>query len=73
MTIVGATPTLEIDRLREQGMPENEILAILSARDPRIVRRHLELHRERLEERVIEERNAVDLVEDALASRMRWS
>jgi len=47
--------------------------SILSARDPRIVRRHLELHRERLEERVIEERNAVDLVEDALVSRMRWS
>ena len=59
--------------LAARGMPDDEIHAVLSSQDPRIVRRHLELHREPLEERVIEERNAVDLVEDALVSRIRWS
>ena len=61
------------DLLAEQGMPEDEIRSILSADDPRIVRRRLELHRERLMERAVEERTAVDRVEDALLSGIRWS
>src|SRR5687768_8379601 len=36
--------------LRRQGMPSREIRAILEANDPLVVRRLLELHRERLEE-----------------------
>ena len=36
--------------LRRHGMPKDEIRAVLTARDPRIVRRYLELHRERLQE-----------------------
>ena len=58
--------------LVDQGMPEDEIRSILSAGDPRVVRRHLELHRERLMERAAEERAAVDRVEDALLTRLRW-
>jgi hypothetical protein len=58
--------------LVEQGMPEDEIRSILAARDPRIVRRHLELHRERLMERAAEERTAVDRVEQALLTQLRW-
>jgi hypothetical protein len=36
--------------LRRQGMPSREVRAILEANDPLVVRRLLELHRERLEE-----------------------
>ncbi len=38
--------------LRRQRMPLDEIRTLLTADDPEIVRRHLELHRERLEERL---------------------
>ena len=61
------------DLLAEQGMPEDAIRSILSADDPRIVRRRLERHRERLIERAVEERRAVDRVEEALVSRPRWT
>jgi hypothetical protein len=40
--------------LRRLGMPSDEIHALLSATDPEVVRRYLELHRERLEERLAE-------------------
>ena len=40
---------------REQGMPAAELQAILRSDDPVIVRRYLELHRERLEERLAEQ------------------
>ena len=53
-------------------MPDHEIHSILATTDPRIVARHLELHRERLMERAAEERSAVDRVEDALLMRLRW-
>ena len=61
------------DLLVGQGMPEDEVLSVMEARDPRIVQRHLALHRERLMERTVEERSAVDRVEDALVARLRWS
>lgn len=38
--------------LRRQRMPLEEIRALLRTDDPEIVHRHLELHRERLEERL---------------------
>jgi hypothetical protein len=49
-----ATPAL-----RDQGMPPEEIDAILGAEDPVVVRRYLELHEERLEERFADQRRTV--------------
>ena len=43
------------ETLREQGMPAAELQTILHSDDPVIVRRYLELHRERLEERLAEQ------------------
>jgi DNA-binding transcriptional MerR regulator len=43
------------ETLREQGMPAAELQEILHSDDPVIVRRYLELHRERLEERLAEQ------------------
>jgi hypothetical protein len=40
--------------LTRQDMPREEIRAVLAAHDPETVRRYLELHRERLEERLRE-------------------
>jgi hypothetical protein len=49
-----ATPAL-----RDQGMPPGEVDAILEADDPEVIRRYLELHRERLEERFADQRRTV--------------
>jgi hypothetical protein len=49
-----ATPTL-----MDQGMTAEEIDAILGANDPEVVRRHLELHEERLEERFADQRRTI--------------
>lgn len=49
-----ATPAL-----RDQGMPPEEIDAILAADDPEVIRRYLDLHRERLEERLADQRRTV--------------
>lgn len=53
--------------LRAQGMPPQEIRAVLAAGDPRIVRRLMELHRERLEEWLEEQRRLVASIERSLA------
>lgn len=42
--------------LRDQGMPREEIGVLLSSEDAEIVRRHLELHLERLEESFLGQR-----------------
>jgi DNA-binding transcriptional MerR regulator len=55
--------------LRRQGMPSEEIRAVLTAEDSRIVHRYLEPHRERMEERLAEERRELVSLEDALAAR----
>jgi hypothetical protein len=55
--------------LVEQGMPTAEIRAVLVAEDPRVVRRYLELHRERLNEQLQDEWHAVDRVERLLTVR----
>jgi DNA-binding transcriptional MerR regulator len=55
--------------LRRQGMPPEEIRAVLAPGDPVIARRLLELHRERLEEWVEEQRRLLAAVERALAAR----
>jgi DNA-binding transcriptional MerR regulator len=49
--------------LRRQEMPLEEIEAVIAADDPGTLRRHLELHRERLEERLAEEQREVADVE----------
>jgi hypothetical protein len=58
------------DVLLDQGMPGHEVRLVLSAVDPLVVRRHLELHRERVMERQVDERNAVDRVEAILVARI---
>ena len=59
--------------LRRQRMPLPEIRALLSADDPIIVGRHLELHRERLEERLFEQTALLasigSTLSDAIAGR----
>jgi DNA-binding transcriptional MerR regulator len=54
--------------LRRQGMPPQEIRAILAAGDPLVVRRLLELHRERLEEWLEEQRRSLATLERSLAA-----
>jgi glutamate/tyrosine decarboxylase-like PLP-dependent enzyme len=49
--------------LRECAMPPQEIRAVLDAEDLETVRRHLELHREWLEERLAEHRRSLERVE----------
>ena len=53
--------------LRSHGMPPEEILALTSAEDPELVRRHLELHRERLDEGLAERRRALAELQPLLA------
>jgi hypothetical protein len=54
--------------LLRQGMPEDEVRRVLLV-DDREFRRHLELHRERLAERLEDELGAVDLIEQLLTGR----
>ena len=49
-------------------MPSEEIRAVLAADDPAIVRRYLELHRERMEEWLAEERRILGSLEEALVA-----
>ena len=53
--------------LRDQGMPPEEVRAVLASDDAEVVRRHLELHVERLEERLIAQRRRVASAERILA------
>jgi len=57
--------------LRRQGMPPEEIRAVLAAEDPVVVHRLLELHRERLEERIAEQRRLLTRLEGSLARSAR--
>jgi hypothetical protein len=52
--------------LIDQGMPSTEIGWILGSDGPELVRRTLELHRERLEERLAEQRAELDRIEPLL-------
>lgn len=49
-------------------MPADEIRAVLAAEDPEVVRRYLELHRERLQERVANQRRTLVSVERSLTA-----
>jgi hypothetical protein len=53
--------------LREQGMPWDEIRIVSTTPDRELIRRHLELHVERLEERLSDQRRDVAAVERVLA------
>ena len=55
--------------LGRQEMPSEEIDAILAADDAEIVRRHLELHRERLHEHLSHRFRELDAVEAHLLAR----
>jgi len=54
-------------------MPPEEIRAVLGAGDPEIVRRHIELHVERLEERVARQRAILARVQRELGELRRAS
>jgi hypothetical protein len=53
--------------LRGQGMPPPEIRIVLAGDDPLMVRRLLELHRERLREWLEEQQQLVAAIERSLA------
>jgi hypothetical protein len=48
--------------LRAHGMPQGEVHSLLATDDPSLIRRHLELHRERLEERFADHRALVNTI-----------
>jgi hypothetical protein len=57
------------ETLRRQAMPAEEIRAVLTAGDLVTVRRHLELHRERLQEWLAREQGTVSSIERILTDR----
>jgi hypothetical protein len=62
----GSVAASAIRALIDQGMPWSEIGSILGSDDPELVRHTLELHRERLEERLAEQRAELDRIEPIL-------
>ena len=56
--------------LLRQDMPLGEVRALLGTDDPATVRRYLELHRERLEERFVDGRRALAILERSLVDRV---
>jgi hypothetical protein len=52
--------------LRDQGMPADELRVVLTTEDAEIVRRHLALHVERMEERLVEQRRRATWAEQLL-------
>lgn len=54
--------------LSDQGMPPEEIATLLHAEDSQVVHRLLDLHRERLAERLTGERRIVELIETLLTA-----
>jgi hypothetical protein len=53
--------------LAAQGMPADEVRAVLTTADPGLIHQHLELHRERLEERLVARLRTLATVERLLA------
>jgi len=66
VTVAAATRRV----LRRQGMPRQEIRAVLAANDPLLARRLLELHRERLGEWLEEQQRLVASIERSLAGEL---
>lgn len=57
-----------VGTLHDHEMPADEIRAVLAAEDPEVVRRYLELHQERLQERVAKQRRTLASVERSLTA-----
>jgi hypothetical protein len=57
--------------LRDQEMPPDELRVVLATADRELVRRHLELHLERLEEWLITQRRSVAAAERILIEAAR--
>lgn len=57
-----------VGTLHDHEMPADEIRAVLAAEDPEVVRRYLELHRERMQERVANQRRTLASVERSLTA-----
>jgi hypothetical protein len=57
--------------LREQGMPALERHAVFGTDDPRTIRRYLDLHRERLEEQLMDQRAVLECIEVFLTETIR--
>ena len=57
--------------LQRLGMPPTEIHTVLVTDDPEIIRRHMELHRERLQERIADEVATVGRIEASLSEAIR--
>jgi len=58
------------EALRAQRMPAAEIGAVLEAEDPEEIRRRLELHGERLQERLVDQLRALARVERLLTEAL---
>ena len=58
--------TWAAETLRDLRMPSDDLIAILRTDDPEVVHRHIELHRELLEERLDEQRRALVRLERIL-------
>lgn len=56
--------------LRRQLMPADEVEAVLEAEDPEQIRRRLELHAERLQERLIEQLRILSRLERLLVDEI---
>jgi hypothetical protein len=54
--------------LQEQAMPREEVTAILSTHDRRMIHQYLELHVERLEETLAAERRTIERIESLLTA-----
>jgi hypothetical protein len=57
--------------LLDQSMPPDDLRMVVTSDDPELIRRHLELHRERLEERLRTQRRRVDAIEQILSGEAR--
>ncbi len=58
-----------VETLRSQEMPPQEIRLVATSGDPELVRRHLELHRERLEESFDRQRVELSALQALLLER----
>jgi hypothetical protein len=57
--------------LQEQGMPAAERHAVIDSDEPRTIQRYLDLHRERLEEWLMDQRAVLECIEVLLTETIR--
>ena len=58
--------------LRSQGMPSDELRVVLTTADRELIRRHLELHLERLEEWLINQQRCLAAIERIPPKAAAW-